>query len=142
MTDSDVRWIQRFSNFKKALSQLTRFIEKGELNEFEVQGLIQSFEYNYELSWNVIKDFYQAQGEVNIQGSRDAIRLAFNRGLIDEGDTWMKMVKSRTLTSHTYNEDTAQEISEAIISSYYSEFVKLKDQLEKILNKDNSQCMD
>jgi len=39
----DVRWKQRFGNFKKAFSQLTEFIEKGELNKFEVQGLIQFF---------------------------------------------------------------------------------------------------
>ena len=33
MRESDIRWKQRFSNYKKALAQLTKFIEKGELNE-------------------------------------------------------------------------------------------------------------
>jgi DNA-binding HxlR family transcriptional regulator len=46
MVDSDVRWKQRFSNYKKALAQLTKFINKGQLNELEEQGLIQSFEYS------------------------------------------------------------------------------------------------
>ncbi len=50
MTTEDIRWIQRFNNFKKALGQLTKFIEKGELNELEKQGLIQAFEYTYELA--------------------------------------------------------------------------------------------
>ncbi len=127
MTTIDVRWIQRFNNFDKAVKQLTKFIEKGELSELEQQGLIQSFEYNYELAWNTIKDFYENQGETGIQGSRDAIRMAFKRGLIINGETWMKMIKSRTLTSHTYNEDIADEITKDIFHIYYHEFLKLRE---------------
>jgi len=125
VANRDIRWIQRFANYEKALQQLSVFIEKDELNELEVQGLIQCFEYNYELAWNMIKDFYESQGEVGIQGSRDAIRLAFKRGLVAAGEVWMEMVKSRTLTSHTYNEEIAEEISDAIIKDYYSEFIQL-----------------
>ena len=55
MTDQDIRWIQRFNHFSKALSQLRKFIEKGNLNELEEQGLIQAFEYTYELAWNTLK---------------------------------------------------------------------------------------
>lgn len=137
--DIDIRWIQRFSNFNKALQQLSRFIEKGELNELEKQGVIQSFEYCYELAWNTIKDFYESQGEMGIQGSRDAIRLAFRRGLIENGDTWMDMIKSRTLTSHTYNEDVAEAIAQAIFDQYYPAFLKLQEklkQLEEECNRD------
>jgi nucleotidyltransferase substrate binding protein (TIGR01987 family) len=132
MDNKDIRWIQRFVNFNKALNQLSRFIEKGPLNEFEIQGLIQCFEYNYELAWNMIKDFYESQGEVGIQGSRDAIRLAFNRGIIEAGDVWMKMVKSRTLTSHTYNEEVAQEITDAIYKEYYPAFVELQKRFNEL----------
>ena len=127
MSIVDIRWIQRFNNFSKAVRQLTKFIEKGELSELEQQGLIQSFEYNYELAWNTIKDFYENQGETGIQGSRDAIRLAFQRGLIVNGEIWMKMIKSRTLTSHTYNENTADEIASDICNIYYNEFLNLKE---------------
>jgi len=126
MLEQDIRWIQRLNNFTRALQQLTKFIEKGQLSELEQQGLIQSFEYNYELAWNTIKDFYEHQGETGIQGSRDAIRLAFKRGLILDGEIWMKMIKSRALTSHTYNEDTAEEITSEIFDNYYKEFLKLK----------------
>jgi nucleotidyltransferase substrate binding protein (TIGR01987 family) len=108
MPDQDIRWIQRLDHFSKALAQLTRFIEKGELNELEKQGLIQSFEYNYELAWNVIKDLFEAQGETNTLGSRDAFRLAFKRNLIEEGEVWMEMIKSRGLSTHTYNQETGE----------------------------------
>lgn len=84
----------------------------------------------------MIKDFYESQGEIGIQGSRDAIRLAFNRGLIEAGEVWMKMVKSRTLTSHTYNEEIAEEISDAIYKEYYPVFTELQKKFKELKNKE------
>jgi nucleotidyltransferase substrate binding protein (TIGR01987 family) len=134
MGNTDIRWHQRFNNFSKALSQLKRFIEKGnELNELEEQGLIHSFEYNFELSWNLIKDYYEFQGVAGIQGSRDAFRIAFNRGLIKDGTYWMKMIDSRIKTSHTYDEEIANEIVTDILKKYYSLFTDLHDTTERIL---------
>lgn len=135
MQNNDIRWVQRFSNFRKALAQLTKFIAKGDLNELEKQGLIQCFEYTYELAWNTLKDFYQSQAETDIQGSKDAIRLAFKRGLIENGEAWMDMIKSRTLTSHTYNEDLADQIVSAILNSYCQEFGELQKKLSALVEK-------
>ncbi|MCI0550219.1 MAG: nucleotidyltransferase substrate binding protein [Anaerolineae bacterium] len=135
MTAQDIRWIQRFNNFEKALNQLTKFIEKGKLNELERQGLIQAFEYTFELAWNTLKDYLEGQGEQNIFGSRDAFRLAFKRGLIEDGETWMKMITSRIATSHTYNEDVAAQIANDTKNLYYGEFVKLHKKL-KVIKKE------
>ena len=132
----DIRWIQRFTNFSKALGQLSKFVEKGELNELEKQGLIQAFEYTYELAWNTIKDYFEDQGETEIYGSRDAFRLAFRRGLIENGKAWMDMIKSRTLTTHTYNETIADAIAAAILDTYYSEFLTLQNVFQIIKDKD------
>jgi nucleotidyltransferase substrate binding protein (TIGR01987 family) len=96
--------------------------------------LIQAFEYNYELAWNCMKDFYQFQCETDLQGSRDAIRLAFKRGLIQDGELWMDMIKSRALTSHTYNLETAQAIARLILQSYYPAFLQLAHDLGKHLD--------
>lgn len=125
----DIRWIQRFQNYQRALKQLTKFIEKGELNELEEQGLIQSFEYTYELAWNTMKDLFEAQGETGILGSRDAFRLAFRRGLVEQGEAWMDMIKKRGLTSHTYDEQIAREISTCIRDIYFPEYVRLAERL-------------
>lgn len=92
-SSQDIRWKQRFSNYQKALSQLKEFIDKRNLSKLETQGLLKSFEYTYELAWNTMKDFYESQGESNIQGSRNAIRLAFKRGLILDGENWMNMIQ-------------------------------------------------
>ena len=131
---ADILWKQRLQNFSKAFEQLEKFMQKDSLNEFEEQGLIQCFEYNYELSWNVIKDFYEYQGETNIQGSKDAFRLAFKRGLVKNGEVWMDMVQNRALTTHTYNKATADEITKAIRDDYYPAF---KDLIKKLREQDS-----
>ncbi len=130
--DKDIRWHQRVNNFDRALKELTDAVELSQLralSKLEDQGLIQAFEYNYELAWNCLKDFYEYQGEEGIQGSRDAIRLAFKRGLIVDGDLWMAMVRSRALTSHTYNRETSVKVASDIIDLYYPAFVLLNKQL-------------
>ena len=132
----DVRWKQRFDYYCKAVGQLTRFIEKGKLNELENQGLVQCFEYTYELAWNTIKDFFEAQGEVGILGSRDAFRLAFQRGLVENGDAWMEMIRSRQRTSHSYNEEVVAAITHDITTVYFAEFVKLRQRLEGLAASD------
>ena len=135
---TDIRWHQRTANFNLALNELTEAVElsqQRDLTKLEEQGLIQAFEYNYELAWNCLKDFYEYQNEEGIQGSRDAIRLAFKRGLIADGDLWMKMIRSRALTSHTYNRDTSRKIVDNIITEYYSAFVTLNNRLNKIQHK-------
>lgn len=132
MTTQDVRWIQRFQHFAKALDQLRKAIEKDTLNELEEQGLIQTFEYTYELSWNMLKDYLEDQGDINITGSRDAFRLAFKRVLIEDGETWMDMVKSRILTSQTYNEELAEKVADAIRHRYFPQFVTLQARMESL----------
>ena len=138
MDQQDIRWKQRLSNFSKALDQLTKFIDKGQLNELEEQGLIKVFEYTYELAWNVIKDYFESQGETGLTGSRDAFRMAYKRGIIDDEEIWMDMIKSRILTSHTYDEEIANKISSSIMYYYYPQFRKLHDFLKKLLDKNNA----
>lgn len=131
---TDVRWVQRFSNYKKALSQLEKFIAKGELNELEEQGLIQAFEYTHELAWNVLRDYLREQGNFAIHGSRDATREAFKLDLIQDGDAWMDMIKDRNRTSHTYNQATADLIALNITQRFFSLFISLRDTMQGLKN--------
>ena len=135
--NKDIRWEQRFANYRKALARLQKFIDKGELSELEEQGLIMAFEYTYELAWNTIKDFLEYKGQTDIYGSRDAIRKAFELGLIDDGENWMDMLKSRNRTSHTYNEETAREICRAVVEVYYFLLKELKVKLESLRSDSN-----
>ncbi|PZX56831.1 nucleotidyltransferase substrate binding protein (TIGR01987 family) [Algoriphagus ratkowskyi] len=125
MENLDVRWKQRFDNFKKAFAQLDKAVLQGDFNELERQGLIKSFEYTYELAWNTMRDFLIQKWNVDLMGSKDTIRLAFNLSLIDDGEVWMEMVKSRNLTSHTYNMETASFVENDIERKYHLAFKKL-----------------
>ncbi|MEQ9299314.1 MAG: nucleotidyltransferase substrate binding protein [Cyclobacteriaceae bacterium] len=135
--EQDIRWHQRFSNFNKALSQLTNAVsisnDRG-LSDLEEQGLIQAFEFTHELAWKTIKDFVEDQGTVKIYGSKDATREAFQMGLITDGEGWMEMISSRNESSHTYNEKTADEISEKILNSYFHLFMTFKKKMEEIIS--------
>jgi nucleotidyltransferase substrate binding protein (TIGR01987 family) len=126
----DVRWKQRLENFGKALSQLSKFLQKDNLNELEEQGLIQAFEYTHELAWKTKKDFLVSRGVDNLFGSKDTAREAFKLGLIEHGDVWMDMIKSRNLTSHTYNDVISAQIIKQIKACYHTEFKALYDKLE------------
>lgn len=131
--NTDIRWQQRFSNYRKALAQLTEVVNQEELNKFEEQGLIKAFEYTFELAWNTLKDFLEYQGFSDIVGSRDAIRTAFAEGVVEDGHVWMRMIESRNKTSHTYNEATAKEIVAAVRTQFHSAFCGLEGTLAKRL---------
>ena len=125
MSSPDIRWIQRFDNFKRGYAQLRKAaVLAGErrLSELEQQGLIQAFEFTHELAWNTLKDFLESNGVTELYGSVKTTRAAFARGLIENGEVWMEMIKSRNQTSHTYNAETADAIARAITSSYVAEF--------------------
>jgi nucleotidyltransferase substrate binding protein (TIGR01987 family) len=142
--EDDIRWLQRFSNYKKALEKLQQSVDfihlykKDDseivLDEMIKEGLIQRFEYTHELAWNVMKDYAEYQGNNTIGGSRDATREAFQLKIIDNGDVWMDMIKSRNKTSHTYNEETAEEIYHKIITEYFPVFMDFKNKMEEKTN--------
>ena len=126
---ADIRWTQRFDNFNRALHQLTLAVElsqQRELSDLEKQGVIQGFEFVHELAWNVLKDYLEFEGIQGIIGSRGAVREAFKRALIADGETWMDMIEKRNLTSHTYNAGLAQELVTVIVNAYYAAFVNLQ----------------
>ena len=135
MSDYDIRWIQRANHFDKAFSQLKEAVElagRRELSRLEAQGLIQGFEYTHELAWKTLKDFLEARGVRDLYGSRDTSRAAFSAGLIEDGETWMEMIRSRNLTTHTYNEATAAQIVAAILDTYFAEFQGLQTRLAQL----------
>ena len=133
MTDQDVRWVQRLANFKRARSRLTSAVELAgmrDLSDLEKQGMIQAFEFVFELAWNVMKDYFLYQGNPTITGSRDAIRTAFKHGLLEDGDGWMEMIKSRNQSAHTYNESVANDITGKILHSYHGLFAQFEVEMQ------------
>lgn len=132
----DIRWRQRFDNYQRALQTLSRAVAlsaERPLSELEQQGLIQVFEFTHELAWNMLKDFLEAQGIAGLIGSRDAIRTAFKNGLIQEGETWMEMIKARNLSSHTYQLALANRLAAEILQRFYPAFVALEQKMQELV---------
>lgn len=132
----DIRWKQRFKNFELALTQLENAVllaQTRALSDLEKQGLIQAFEFTHELAWNVLKDYLEYQGTTQLTGSRDAVREAFSRGLVTDGNAWMEMIQSRNKTSHTYNKAVADEIVSKVVQLYAKTFSELKIKMSGLL---------
>jgi nucleotidyltransferase substrate binding protein (TIGR01987 family) len=119
---TDIRWQQRLDNYQAALARMHEGVSLSQqraLSSLEEQGLIQGFEFTHELAWKVMKDFLNDQdGLAKIAGSKDATRLAFQRELITDGESWMEMIDSRNLSSHTYDEATADKVVDRILTKY------------------------
>jgi nucleotidyltransferase substrate binding protein (TIGR01987 family) len=137
MNHQDIRWQQRFSHYQKALLQLSKAVELSRqrpLSEIEKQGLIKAFEFTHELAWNVMKDYFEYQGNTSLTGSRDATREAFQKSLIVDGEGWMEMIPSRNQTSHTYNQEIADEIAEKVTVSYHDLFKAFEKRMQDLKN--------
>lgn len=136
-----IRWHQRLHNYLRAAAQLDAAIALAKsraLTDLEKQGIIQAFEFTHELAWNVMKDYFRYQGNTDITGSRDAIREAFQKGLIADGEGWMATIASRNQTSHTYNQEVANEIVGQIIDYYGLLFAQFANTMQALKKNDRS----
>lgn len=136
--NQDIRWQQRLGNYALALQRLSDAVELANqrpLTPLEQQGLIQAFEFTHELAWNVMKDYFYWQGNAGITGSRDATREAFAKTLVDDGEGWMEMIKSRNQSSHTYNQPIAEQIAKQVIGRYHPLFVAFAEKMQGIVAK-------
>lgn len=135
------RWIDRFNKYKRALDRLTEIVEESKkrtLNDFEKDSVVQRFEFTHELAWKLMKDYAEYVSIKNIGGSRDAVRQAVTLELITNGDVWLDMDNSRNLTSHIYDEETAADIIDEIIFTYYPLFVELRCKMESIASQEET----
>lgn len=131
---TDIRWIQRYANFHKACRRLLDVTEAGrfieDLSELELEGLVQRFEYTFELAWKVMQDLLVYKGYEFMQGPNGTMKMAFEDGLISNHDGWRKMAKSRNTLSHVYDE--AEVIP--IVRLIYSDYAPLLKQLDNTLD--------
>jgi nucleotidyltransferase substrate binding protein (TIGR01987 family) len=131
LVSSDVRWKQRLQNFSRALAQLTEFVQKQELSNMERQGLIQCFEYTFELGWKTLKDYLE-QGGYTLGTPRSVIQQAFQLGLISSGHQWIDALEKRNYLAHSYNEEYAALAENLIRKEYFQMLVQALDALEDL----------
>lgn len=125
MNAPDIRWKQRFNQFEKAFALLQSAITIKHPSVTERAGLIQFFEMAFELGWKLLKDFLEAEGYA-INSPRDAIKQGYQSQIIEAGHEWINALEDRNLTTHTYNEQTAELVERKIRQDYYPLLLSLK----------------
>ena len=130
MENKDVRWKQRFQNFEKAFLFFQTAVNKDSYSPIEVGGLVQAFEFTFELGWKTIKDFLYEQG-LNTSYPREAIKQGFQTQIIEDGHTWLHMLEKRNELSHTYNQSVAKHAVEIIKEEYYPAIAQVYHSLKK-----------
>ena len=121
---------EKFNSYCKALDRLKEALE-SEPTELNRDATIQRFEFTYELAWKVLKRYLSQKG-VEALNPKDCFAAAYQQGIIEESneDLWIDMIKSRNLTSHIYDENTAQKVYQDIKNKYLAQFEKLKKALK------------
>ncbi|WP_455621853.1 nucleotidyltransferase substrate binding protein [Parabacteroides sp.] len=126
MEQQDIRWKQRFRNFDKAfhrLDEAMRILPLDPDNFLLQAGIIQIYEFTFELAWKTLKDYLDSEG-FTTPSPKATLRQAFQSGYIQDGDLWLKALNDRNLTSHTYDDVIAMEVVRDIQGHY---FYLLKD---------------
>lgn len=119
--NQDVRWKQRFENFKKAFLLLKEVEEMDylKLNQLEKEGLVQRFEFTLELAWKTLKDKMEDDGLILDQISpKSVIREAYQNKYISDPEVWFKMIGDRNLLSHTYDVSIFEKLVPLILKEY------------------------
>ncbi len=136
----DIRWIQRYANFHRACQRLLevtesdRFLE--DLSELEQEGLVQRFEYTFELAWKVLQDLLIFKGYEFMSGPNGTLKMAFEDGLIADHDEWRRMMKARNKLTHVYDEEEVRAIIKMIFDEYAPVLKKLDEKLGVLSQKE------
>lgn len=125
-----IRWKQRFDNFEKVFLRLNDALLNETPSELEKAGVIQYFEFTFELGWKTLKDYLQEMG-VEVRFPRDTIKEAFKNELIQDGDLWIEMLEKRNQMSYTYDEFAANQsfqlVRDEFIHGIEQLYTKLKE---------------
>lgn len=114
----NTKWMNKFENFEKANAQLQKALLQKDFNDLEREGLIQRFEFTFELAWKTLQEYHACNGHEEVKGPRKVIKQAFADNLITDGQGWINMMESRHESVHTYNEPSIIKIFDDIKNIY------------------------
>ena len=138
-SNDGIRWIQRYDNYHKACLRVQEVTSGNkslkDLTELEREGLVQRFEYTFELAWKVLQDLLIFKGYEFVKGPNGTLQQAFEDGIITNHDGWRAMAKARTITTHTYDEDDILDIANDIYEVYAPLLTDLDNYLYKLIEK-------
>lgn len=132
MEQNDIRWKQRLENFNNSMHNLQEAVKIDSPDMIQKAGTIQLFEISIELSWKLLKDYLESKGMSDLKFPRDIIKKAKETELISDGDSWLHALESRNLTSHTYDEETAERVVTEIKNNFFPILKDLQNKFSEI----------
>lgn len=130
------RWEQKLDSYHKALNRLAEIVncsKQRELSDFEKDGLVQRFEFTHEMAWKLMMSFCKWQSpEEELFGSKDSTRWAYGKGLLNNGEVWMDMIRSRNYTSHNYDGVVAESVVNKVVNEYFPEMQSFYFRMEAL----------
>lgn len=135
MSMTEIRWKQRFNNYRSALAVLAedaRYCKENATDERAQRAMIKSFEFVYDLAGKVLNDYLKEQGEKYDKTYKGVVRAAFSVELITDADIWMEMIDKRNKTAHTYDKKIAIEVVQNILTKYLPAFEKLQNDFQAL----------
>lgn len=121
ISSQDIRWKQRFQNYEKAFKRLSHAIEvvKSAPDDDLLQsGLVQTYEYTFELAWKTLKDYLTLEG-FEVRSPRETIRQGFQSGYIMNGEDWLQTLADRNLTTYIYDDEIIAQVLSDIFERYF-----------------------
>ena len=120
----------KFHNFENAYARLKEGITKyDENNDLTRDGLIQRFEFTFELAWKTLKAVFEDEGLSGLNSPKRVLREAFAAGLLKNEELWLSMLEDMNSTAHIYSESIALRICSDIKSKYV---IALGEMLEHV----------
>ncbi len=109
-------------NFHKAVTKLEQGIEEAE-DELDRDGIIQRFEFTFELFWKTLKLILEFEGW-ECKSPRSCLKQAFRHEYIDEGEIYLDMLEDRNRSTHIYKEEMSKDIFERVKNDYLERLIK------------------
>lgn len=126
---------QKIINFSNALRRLREGVEKlNQADDLLRDGVIQRFEFTFELAWKSLKACFEEEGIMNLNSPKAVLIEAFAARLFNDDELWLQMLRDRNLTVHIYNEEQAIAICQSIQHKYLP---ALEDLLQKIQGRNS-----
>ncbi|MGI6227632.1 MAG: nucleotidyltransferase substrate binding protein [Peptococcales bacterium] len=129
-------YYEKFQAYKNALDRLIEGTYRYDENDDLLRdGLIQRFEFTFELAWKTLKSIFEDEGLSGLNSPKTVLREAFAAQIITDDELWLNMLNDRNLTAHIYSEELAIKICSNIKNKYVKELLMLVEKIEKRISK-------
>jgi nucleotidyltransferase substrate binding protein (TIGR01987 family) len=133
MNSKEIRWKQRLSNYREALNTVLELRPKYKtLSPLEQDGLLQRFEYTFELAWKVMQDYLLETGYKGLKGPRNVIKQMGQDDLLNPF-VWEEIMQTRNRLSHIYDEEVSRDLFESIINNFIPALEEFEKKMSGIL---------